>query len=70
VIDTTGAGDAFNGAFTTSIIKGIDPVTAATFANAAAAIKCTGLGARTCLPTMKEVSKFLEDQGVKNVRLP
>nr|MDO8099229.1 carbohydrate kinase family protein [Candidatus Njordarchaeota archaeon] len=70
VVDTTGAGDAFNGAFTVSIMKGLDPVTAATFANVVAAIKCTGLGARTCLPTIKEVREFLDNKGIKNVQLP
>jgi ribokinase len=70
VVDTTGAGDAFNGAFTVSIIKGIDPVSAATFANAVAAIKCTGLGARTCLPNLRAVREFIEDQGIKDIQLP
>jgi ribokinase len=70
VVDTTGAGDAFNGAFTVSIMKGIDPVSAARFANVVAAIKCTGLGARTCLPNLNAVKEFVESQGIKDIQLP
>jgi ribokinase len=70
VIDTTGAGDAFNGGFTIAHTKGLTPEGAAIFANAVAALKCTGLGARTCLPTLKQVKEFLETRSKNNIQLP
>lgn len=59
VIDTTGAGDSFAAAFTVGIHKKWDLLKCARFANAAAAIKVTRLGARSALPTLKEVEEFL-----------
>ena len=70
VVDTTGAGDAFNGGFTIAYMKGLTPEGAAIFANAVAALKCTGLGARTCLPTLKQVREFLETQTKNSIQLP
>ncbi|MEM8663389.1 MAG: PfkB family carbohydrate kinase [Pseudomonadota bacterium] len=49
VVDTTGAGDVFNGAFALSIARGEGPADAAQFAAAAAAISVTGLGGRGAL---------------------
>jgi 2-dehydro-3-deoxygluconokinase len=69
-VDTTGAGDAFNGAFTVAYVKGMEPEKAALFANAAAAIKCTGIGARTCMPTRQIVKEFLESNGVRGALPP
>jgi ribokinase len=69
-VDTTGAGDAFNGGFTIAHLKGLTPEGAAVFANAVAALKCTGVGARTCLPTLKQVREFLETQSKNNAQFP
>ncbi|MEQ1615405.1 MAG: PfkB family carbohydrate kinase, partial [Hyphomicrobiaceae bacterium] len=44
VVDTTGAGDAFHGAFTLALVEGLDATQCARFAAAAAALKCTRLG--------------------------
>jgi sugar/nucleoside kinase (ribokinase family) len=44
-IDTLAAGDVFHGAFALAIGEGNTVVGAARFANAAAALKCTRLGA-------------------------
>jgi len=64
-IDTTGAGDAFNAAFTYSFfVKKWDYKKAALFANATAAIKCTKMGAQTGLPRYDEVLKFLKERNV------
>jgi ribokinase len=61
VIDTTGAGDTFNGAFTYAyFIKGWDLIKTCKFANAAAALKIQNLGARTGMPNEKEVKNFLK----------
>jgi sugar/nucleoside kinase (ribokinase family) len=54
VIDTTGAGDIFRGAFITSLLRGDAPGDILRFANAAAAISCTRLGAMASVPTTEE----------------
>lgn len=64
VIDTTGAGDTFTAAFDWAVlIKGWDLERAGLFANAAAALKCTKLGARTGMPTFAQTIAFLEKRG-------
>jgi len=59
VVDTTGAGDAFDGAFLTGILEGFSLEKAAEFANATAALKTRGRGAVAPLPKRKEVEEFL-----------
>ena len=58
-VDATGAGDTFDGAFLARIIVGDDPFTAATYANAAAAIAVQGYGAVAPIPRRAEVEAFL-----------
>lgn len=60
VRDTTGAGDVFHGAFIFGILEGWDRETTIRFAHAAAAMKCTMLGARRGIPRLEEVEEFLE----------
>jgi sulfofructose kinase len=62
VVDTTGAGDAFHGAFAWSIAKGMADAECARVAAAVAAMSCTGLGARSALPTGEEVERFLANR--------
>src|SRR6476660_9913319 len=50
-VDTTGAGDAFNGAFAVGLLSGKSPVQSAKFANAVAAISVTRPGAQPSMPT-------------------
>ncbi|MET0432394.1 MAG: PfkB family carbohydrate kinase [Hyphomicrobium sp.] len=59
VVDTTGAGDAFHGAFAWCVANGMAVSECARIAAAVAAMSCTGLGARGALPTAAEVSAFL-----------
>lgn len=59
VLDTTGAGDTFNGAFIYSLIKNMSLIEALKFASATAAINITALGARGHLATPSEVNLFL-----------
>ncbi len=62
IIDTTGAGDTFNGAFSVAYwIKGWDIEKACRYANAAASLKIQKLGARTGMPIEKELMKFLKE---------
>lgn len=55
-IDTTGAGDVFRGAFITALLKNEPARDAMRFANAAAAISCTRLGAINGVPTYDEAA--------------
>ncbi|TXT63570.1 MAG: putative Ribokinase [Promethearchaeota archaeon] len=65
VIDTTGAGDTFNGAFSVAHwIKGWDLEKSCIFANAAAALKIQKLGARTGMPEENEVLNFLSRRNI------
>ena len=57
--DTTGAGDAFHGAFLYGFLNGEDIETSLKLGNAVAAIKCSALGARTALPTKSQLEEFL-----------
>ena len=59
VMDTTGAGDVFRGAFIRALLRGDDPAAVLQFANAAAAISCTRLGAIPSVPTPEEIDALL-----------
>ncbi|MEO1204716.1 MAG: PfkB family carbohydrate kinase [Pseudomonadota bacterium] len=61
-IDTTGAGDAFHGAFAWAVARGLDDRECARLASAAAAMSCRALGARTALPTVSELDVFLRER--------
>jgi ribokinase len=60
-IDTTAAGDAFNGAFAVALMKGQDPLSSASWASAVAAISVTRPGAQPSMPTAFEVDRFFGD---------
>lgn len=59
IVDTTGAGDAFHGAFAWALADGRSAQECARIAAAAAALKCRRLGARAGLPTRAELEEFL-----------
>lgn len=58
-VDSTGAGDAFNGAFAAALLQGKDPIGSASWASAVAAISVTRYGAQPSMPTQEEVEVFL-----------
>jgi ribokinase len=60
-VDTTGAGDIFNGAFAVALTEGKAVTDAAQFANAAAALSTTRRGAQYSAPERSEVDRFLEE---------
>ena len=61
-VDTTGAGDTFNGAFATAIVNGKSLADALHYGNAAAALSIQKLGAQSGMPTKDEVDAFLSDK--------
>lgn len=65
VKDSNGCGDTFHGAFVAAKLKGMDNDTACKYASAAAAIKCTRLGARYAMATDAECRAFLMERGAE-----
>ncbi len=59
VVETTGAGDAFNGGFAVALSRGMDPVDAARFACAVAGISVTRPGTAPSMPSLAEVEALL-----------
>jgi ribokinase len=58
-VDTTAAGDAFNGAFAVALSEGADPPKAARFACAAAALSVTRRGAQPSMAARGEIDRVL-----------
>lgn len=59
VVDTTGAGDTFNGALATAIVDGLSLDNSILFANKAAAISITKFGAQNGMPYIKDLESFV-----------
>jgi ribokinase len=60
VVDTTGAGDSFCGAFAARLVRGDDPVTAARYGVAAGSLAVTVAGAQPSIPTAAEIAVLLD----------
>jgi sulfofructose kinase len=58
-VDTTGAGDAFHGAFTAGLATNMAWQDLLYYASAAGAFCCTKLGARTSLPSLEQHQQLL-----------
>ncbi|MBI4478333.1 MAG: hypothetical protein HY654_14255, partial [Acidobacteria bacterium] len=58
-VDTTGAGDVFRGSFIHGYLNGWPLETTLRFANAAAAVSCTRLGAMSSVPSLDEAEWLL-----------
>jgi ribokinase len=61
-VDTTAAGDAFNGGFAVGLMKNMSAVESARFAAAVAGVSVTRRGAQLSMPTLKEVEQFIAAQ--------
>lgn len=57
VVDTTGAGDTFNGAFAYAIAKGKDIEVALAFATIASHLSVQGFGAQGGMPTLEQIKE-------------
>jgi len=64
VLDTTGAGDVFHGAYLVGLLREWPLETIACFASAVAALKCTHLGGRRGIPTFEATAAFLRERGL------
>jgi len=63
-VDATGAGDAMAAALAVCVIEGRPLEEAGPFANAAAALATTGLGAQSDLPHREDIEKLLQKSGL------
>jgi ribokinase len=61
-VDTTAAGDVWNGAFATALAEGRSVDDAGAFANAAAALSVTRRGAQPAMPTRGELEAWCRAQ--------
>lgn len=59
-VDTTAAGDSFNGGLAWALGTGARPLEAVRTAHAVAALSVTGMGAQTAMPTAAAVTHFME----------
>jgi ribokinase len=67
-VDTTAAGDAFNGAFAVGLQLGKSPLESARFAVAAAACSVTRSGAQPSMPLIREVEELLNNGVPQNLK--
>ena len=68
VVDTTGAGDVYHGAFIFGLLREWRLEKTTEFASAVAAMSCTRLGGRQGIPTLDEAISFLRDRGAAYFR--
>ena len=61
IVDTTGAGDVYHGAFIYAHMQGWDTEYCARFSSAVSYINCTSLGGRVGIPNRQMVDRFLKD---------
>jgi sugar/nucleoside kinase (ribokinase family) len=62
VVDTTGCGDVFHGAYASALARGLELQQRIRFASAAAALKATRRGGQAGIPTLAGVEEFLANQ--------
>jgi sulfofructose kinase len=60
-VDTTGAGDAFHGAFAAGLAAGKSWPELLQYSNAVGALCCTRYGARPAIPTAQDVRRFIRE---------
>lgn len=63
-VDTTGAGDAFNGGLLAALSKGKSLIEAVTFGQAVAALSVKKIGTTASMPTYEEILEFLHENQI------
>jgi ribokinase len=66
VVETTGAGDAFNGGFAAALARGLPQKDALRFATATAAISVTRAGTAPSMPNRAEIDALLADDEARS----
>jgi ribokinase len=66
VVETTGAGDAFNGGFAAALARGEDTLAAVRFGCATASLSVTRPGTAPSMPTLAEIEAVLRDGSLLN----
>ena len=61
VVDTTGAGDVYHGAYIYGLLQSWDMAKCMRFASATSALKCMEMGARKGIPTLEKTMNFLKN---------
>jgi len=69
VVDSTAAGDAFNGGLAVALMKGMELAPAVRFAAAVGAASVTRAGAQPAMPTVREVDRLLKSQAANGSAL-
>jgi len=69
VVDTTGAGDVFHGAYLVAMLEEQNAASCARFACAASAVKCTYVGGRTGIPNRKTLDTFMDSGKIDKAEL-
>ena len=69
VLDTTGAGDVFHGAYLVGLLHGWDCHLTADFATAVAAFKCMSLGGRKGIPSFEQTLAFMRQRGYDSFKM-
>jgi sugar/nucleoside kinase (ribokinase family) len=64
VVDTTGCGDSYHGAFLFGLLQGLPLRQTTALAAAVAALNTRRLGGRAALPTQAEATVFLRERGI------
>jgi sugar/nucleoside kinase (ribokinase family) len=62
VVDTTGCGDVFHGAYAAALAQGMELRERVRLASAAAALKATQPGGQRDIPNLRAVRRFLKEQ--------
>lgn len=65
VVDTTGAGDAFNGGLLAGLSQGMTLRQAAAYGHAVSNLSVTKIGTAIAMPSRDEIEEFLRVQGLK-----
>jgi ribokinase len=69
VVDSTAAGDAFNGGLAVALMRGMNTADAVRFAAAVGAVSVTRAGAQPAMPTAREVNRLLKGQALNGHEL-